>query len=79
MGDLDYEPCWVHKQGAGSTFASKCYKLNLDQNIFFTTCEALILHRLDTQAQRNLLVQKNGVDARLEKAKNELNNFFAKS
>ena len=50
----DYEPCWQDRDGAGFTFASKCYKLNLDQNMFFTTCEALILHRLDTQNQRNL-------------------------
>ena len=47
--------------------------------MFFTTCEALILHRLDTQNQRNLQVQKNDVDAKLEKAKTETNNFFTKS
>ena len=54
IANLDHDPCWLEKDGAGFTFASKCYKLNLDQNMFFTTCEALILHRLDTQNQRNL-------------------------
>ena len=54
IANLDHDPCWQDKDGAGFTFASKCYKLNLDQNMFFTTCEALILHRLDTQNRRNL-------------------------
>ena len=79
IANLDHDPCWLDRDGAGFTFASKCYKLNLDQNMFFTTCEALILHRLDTQNQRNLQVQKNDVDAKLEKAKTETNNFFTKS
>ena len=69
---LDYDRGWLDEDSPGSMIHKKCYKLNFDENSFFRVCEALILHRLDTQAHRNTQVMKNGVKAMLEKANRDL-------
>ena len=56
-----------------------CYLLNMERNQFFTTCEALILHRLDQQAERNRDVQKADIDSKLQKSKEALNKMYEKS
>ena len=63
----------------GLNYHRKCYKLDFERNQFFTICEALSLHRLDTQAMRNFNVQKAEIDSKLAVEKKDINKLLDKS
>ena len=75
IGNQEYDKAWDpdNPDATGLYYHRKCYKLDFERNQFFTICEALILHRLDTQAVRNLNVQKADINRKLEEEKKEIN------